>query len=40
MEGKDCHCTHLAYAGKRKIIIIVTAVHTSGTAMLLYDRRQ
>ena len=22
-EGKDCHCTHLVYAGKRKIIIII-----------------
>ena len=22
MEGKDCHCTHLAYAGNEVIIVI------------------
>ena len=26
VEGKDCHRTHLAYAGKRKTIIIVVII--------------
>lgn len=24
LEGKDCHCMHLAYAGKRSITVIMT----------------
>ena len=40
VEGKDCHCTHLAYAGKREISDIVTAefdasLHEAKTHLVL-----